>query len=205
VRALIENRLASYEPATSLEQGLLANVEGPISDRLRAAILDPGRHAAVLLGLVERTSGLTVLLTERARDLAHHAGQVAFPGGRLEGPDETTIDAALREAWEEVGLAPADVHVVAELAEHVTGTGFRVTPIVGFVDGGFVPRADPAEVEQVFEVPLDFVLDAANYRLRYRERFGSRFRTYELEYNEFLIWGATAAMLVTFRDILLKT
>jgi len=202
VRQLIEARLAAYKPPRDPTDIMLANVEGPVSSRLLEAISAPGKQAAVLLGLVERAAGLTVLLTERALHLNHHAGQIALPGGRLEPTDRSAVDAALREAEEEIGLAPAAVNVVGSLGEYVTGTGFVVTPIVGFVDGAFQARADPSEVQSVFEVPLDFVLDSANCRLHYRERFGSQLRTYEFRYGDYLIWGATAAMLMTFRDIL---
>jgi 8-oxo-dGTP pyrophosphatase MutT (NUDIX family) len=203
MRELIEARLADYAAPKTAAAALLANVEGPISAQLRRALAAPGARAAVLLPLIERPRGLTVLMTERAHHLSQHAGQVAFPGGRLEHPDEPVVEAALREAHEEVGLAAADVAVAGQLAEFATGTGFSVTPIVGFVSGSFVPRANPAEVERVFEVPLDFVLEAENCVTSYRERFGSRFRTYELRYENFLIWGATAAMLMDFRNLIL--
>jgi 8-oxo-dGTP pyrophosphatase MutT (NUDIX family) len=173
-------------------------VIGPISGELRARLAVPGAQAAVLLGLVERAAGLTVLLTERAPHLKAHGGQIAFPGGRIEAIDATPVDAALREAAEEVGLGTHEVAVAGQLPPHITGTGFIVTPVIGFIAAPFVARPDPAEVADVFEVPLGWLLDAAN-RHEYRlERFGTLFRSFEFHYAGRRIWGATAAMLVTF-------
>lgn len=205
LRRLIEARLASYNPATDAEAGLLANVEGPVSDELRSLMNAPGQKAAVLIGLVDRPTGLHIILTERAQHLSQHPGQVAFPGGRIEPGDDTLIDAALREASEEIGLEPAHVAVLNCLPEHVTGTGFVVTPVVGLVSRHFAPVPDPAEVAEVFEVPAELALDVGSYRMSYRNRFGSTFRSYALQYEGHTIWGATAAMLVCFRNIILDT
>jgi len=204
VRALIEQRLAARAVGDDPDAPVLANVVGEVSEQLREVLAQSRHRAAVLLGLIERAGGLNVLLTERAKHLAHHPGQVSFPGGRLEASDCGPIDAALREAWEEVGLAPEVVNVVGCLDPHATGTGFNVTPVVGFVPGTFVARADPTEVDSVFEVPLDFILDGANAKVSYGDRFGSRFRIYEFDYEGYRIWGATAAMLMTFRDIITR-
>jgi len=198
VRALIERRLAASAVRQESAQGAFANVEGEISAELRRALESANRRAAVLLGLVEREPGLTVLFTERAAHLSHHAGQVSFPGGLLQSETESPVAAALREASEEIGLLSADVSVAGCLRSYATGTGFAVTPVVGFVAGDFVPRPEPAEVSAVFEVPLEFVLEPGNLRCGRRERFGSRFRVYELCYEGHRIWGATAAMLAGF-------
>lgn len=202
MRALIERSLAAAQPQGDPRSRLLANVEGPVSPALLELIEQPTHRAAVLLALIERRGGWTVLFTERARHLARHPGQVSFPGGRFADSREDAVGAALREAWEEVRLEPRAVDVAGSMAQHITGTGFTVTPVVGFVGGGFEPTPDPAEVASVFEVPLDYVLDPTNMRITYRERYGTRFRVYELDYDGHLIWGATAAMLVTFRDLL---
>lgn len=183
---------------------MLASVVGEASPEFLAAIDRPGREAAVLLGLIERPRGLQLLLTQRAAHLTHHAGQISFPGGRLAEAGEAAVAAALREAREEVSLEPGQVSVAGCLDLHWTGTGFSVTPVVGFISGGFEARPDPAEVSDVFEVPLEFILDPANVRSGIRERFGSRFRTYEFNYLEHRIWGATAAILMTFRDLITK-
>ncbi|HLF10010.1 MAG TPA: CoA pyrophosphatase [Gammaproteobacteria bacterium] len=197
---LIRRQLARARGRHDPRARILANVDGPVSPVLLEMLDQPGREASVLLALIERPVGLTVLFTERAAHLKDHAGQISLPGGRLAHAGETPVAAALREAAEEVGLASGDVAVLGSLDVHLTGTGFAVTPVVGFVAGPFEPQPDPAEVASVFEVPLDFILDPLNTRATYRERFGTRFRTHELSYAGHRIWGATAAMLVTFRD-----
>jgi 8-oxo-dGTP pyrophosphatase MutT (NUDIX family) len=197
----IAERLAAATHVDPRER-LLANLEGPASAEFRMLLERPGRPASVLVPLLERPSGLTVLLTERAAHLKEHAGQVSFPGGRLASAAETPIEAALREATEEVGLPAEHVQVLGCLGVHLTGTGFSVTPVVGFVTERFEPTPDPTEVASVFEVPLRYLLDPGNVAVTYRERLGTRFRTFEIHYQGQRIWGATAAMLVAFRDLI---
>jgi 8-oxo-dGTP pyrophosphatase MutT (NUDIX family) len=183
---------------------MLANVDGPISAALRAVLEQPGRAASVLVPLLDRPGGLTLLFTERAAHLKDHAGQISFPGGRV-ADAEATVDAALREAHEEIGLHPADVEVLGPLDELLTGTGFAITPVVGYVGTRtFVATPDPTEVASVFEVPLEFALEPANIFASYSERLGTRFRTYELHHGGYRIWGATAAILLNFRDLVLS-
>jgi 8-oxo-dGTP pyrophosphatase MutT (NUDIX family) len=204
VRALIERRLAGFRPASDPRERLLAAAAGPVSRALLEELARPGIiHAAVLLGLVERPSGFAMLFTERAPHLKDHPGQISFPGGRLAAEDEGPVEAALREAREEVGLDPREVAVAGCLDVHLTVTGFSVTPVVGFIAPDFRALADPAEVAAVFEVPLDYILEPSNIRMVYRERLGTRFRTAELRYGGHRIWGATAAMLVSFRGAIL--
>jgi 8-oxo-dGTP pyrophosphatase MutT (NUDIX family) len=198
----IRRRVAAPRAPVDPRERMLANIEGPISPALRAAIDSPGRAASVLLTLVERAAGLTVLFTERAAHLKDHAGQISFPGGRLRA-DETAVDAALRETHEETGLRATDVEVLGVLDEFLTGTGFLIKPVVGYVAvGSFVATPDPTEVASVFEVPLAFITDPANVMATYRGRLGARFRTYELHHSGHRIWGATAAILVNFRDLI---
>lgn len=197
----IAQRLAAA-PKVDPRERLLAQAEGPPTAELRALLEQPGRPASVLVPLIERPSGLTVLLTERAAHLKEHAGQVSFPGGRLASAAETPVEAALREATEEVGLPAEHVEVLGCLGVHLTGTGFAVTPVVGFVKERFEPTPDPTEVASVFEVPLAIVLEPHNIAITRRERLGVAFRTYELVYQGQRIWGATAAMLVSFRDLI---
>jgi 8-oxo-dGTP pyrophosphatase MutT (NUDIX family) len=153
LRTLIEQRLRRPRSAADPRERALANVIGPVSADFLALISGPMQRAAVLLALVEHAEGLNVLFTERATHLKHHAGQISFPGGRIEGDRETAVEAALREAHEEIGLEPQDVAIAGALDTLVTGTGFSVTPVVGFVGAAFVAQPDPAEVAAVFEVP----------------------------------------------------
>jgi len=157
----------------------------------------------VLLALLERATGPTVLFTERATHLKDHAGQVSLPGGRI-AAGESPAEAALREAHEEVGLDPKTVDVIGSLDEFLTGTGFAVMPVVGVVaDQEFVAKPDPREVAGVFEVPLDVILDRNALNVGYFERHGSRLLTYELLHGGRRIWGATAAVLRNFQDVVL--
>ena len=159
-------------------------------------------RAAVLVPLVERVQGWYVLLTLRSADLADHAGQVSFPGGRIEPEDPDAIHAALREAKEEIGLPMNHVEVVGRLDTWFTGTGFEVTPVVGLVQPPQSLVADPVEVAEVFEVPLDFVLDKRNHLRRARQLRGEQRFFYELPYPHRNIWGATAGMLVNLAEVL---
>jgi 8-oxo-dGTP pyrophosphatase MutT (NUDIX family) len=158
-------------------------------------IADPSaiRPAAVLIPVVARPEA-TLLLTERAAGLAVHAGQIAFPGGRLE-PGETALAAAMREAQEEIGLAPELVSPLGALDPYLTGTGFRVTPIVALVDPAFHLVPNPIEVAGVFEAPLGFLMDPANHQIHSRELRGHTRRFYAMPWEGHYIWGATAGMI----------
>jgi 8-oxo-dGTP pyrophosphatase MutT (NUDIX family) len=156
----------------------------------------------VLVPLIERPAGLQVLLTQRASHLKHHPGQISFPGGRIELADAGPWEAALREAQEEIGLDPQYVTRAGFLQDHLVISGFRVTPAVGFVRPGFDLRLDETEVENVFEVPLEFVLDVRNHLPRDRKVAGHTVITHEIPYQGRQIWGATASMLITFARLL---
>ncbi len=200
---VIRRRLAAPRPPRDARARLLGLIDGPISPQLREVLERPGRPASVLLALLERASGPTVLFTERAAHLKDHAGQVSLPGGRI-AAGESAAEAALREAHEEVGLEPHAVELVGSLAEFLTGTGFIITPVVGVgTDREFVARADPREVAGVFEVPLGVILDRSAMSVGYFERHGARLLTYELHYGGRRIWGATAAVLRNFQDVML--
>jgi 8-oxo-dGTP pyrophosphatase MutT (NUDIX family) len=160
------------------------------------------RPAAVLVPLVDRAGGMTVLLTRRTAHLSAHAGQIAFPGGRIEAGDRDAGAAALRETEEEVGLPPDYVTLVGRLDTYVTGTGFEITPMVGLVRVPFPLTIDPAEVAEAFEVPLDFILDPVNHR-RIERTFEDRRRVFfVLPFEDRNIWGATAGMLVNLAEVL---
>lgn len=156
--------------------------------------------AAVLVPLVERRSGLTVLLTQRTDHLHHHPGQISFPGGRVEDIDSGPVTTAVRETEEEIGLARGYLEVAGFLDPYQTITGFRVTPVVAFVRPGFQLELDAFEVAEAFEVPLSFVLDPNHHLRQVRCVQGSERYYYVLSYGDRRIWGATAAMLVNLYD-----
>jgi 8-oxo-dGTP pyrophosphatase MutT (NUDIX family) len=160
------------------------------------------RPAAVLVPLVDRPDGLTILLTQRTAHLHAHAGQIAFPGGRMDPGDADAAATALRETEEEVGLPREHVTIIGGLDNYVTGTGFEVTPIVGIVTPPFPIVINPSEVAEAFEVPLAYVLDRANHHQVEREAAGRRRVFYVLPYEGRNIWGATAGMLVNLAEVL---
>ena len=160
------------------------------------------RPAAVLVPIVARAPVPTVLFTLRTANLVHHAGQISFPGGHMEDSDIRPEDAALRETEEEVGLARRHIRVIGRLDRYVTRTGFDVTPVVGLVAPPFALDPDPTEVAQVFEVPLDFLLDPANHRRDSRPVEGVARHYYAMHWQEHYIWGATAGMLMNLYEFL---
>jgi 8-oxo-dGTP pyrophosphatase MutT (NUDIX family) len=158
------------------------------------AVMPPARPAAVLVGIVAREE-LTVLLTQRTSTLPTHAGQIAFPGGKVEPGDDSPVEAALREAAEEIGLDRGFVEPLGFLDGYRTGTGFSVAPVVAIIRPGFELKPDPSEVAEVFEVPLAFLMDEANHQRHTREWRGRDRHYYAMPYGERYIWGATAGML----------
>lgn len=160
------------------------------------------RPAAVLVPLIDRVEGMSVLLTRRTPHLSAHAGQIAFPGGRIDDGDADAVAAALRETEEEVGLPREHISVIGRLDTYVTGTGFEITPIVGIIAPPFPLAARPFEVDEVFEVPLAYIIDPRNHR-RTERIFENRVRVfYVLPYQDRNIWGATAGMLVNLAEVL---
>jgi len=161
----------------------------------------PGREgapvlAAVLIALVMRDDGIHVVLTERASHLHDHAGQISFPGGRIETTDASPEAAALREADEETGLPPSHVEVLGVMPDYLTATGFSITPVVSLVRPGFDFAPDAFEVAEIFEVPLAFLMDPANHRQHQVDLPDGRSRHYySMTWNRFFVWGATAGML----------
>lgn len=198
--ATIEQRLAAAMGRPEGARLVVPRLVGRASPAWLDMLERRGRAASVLMPLIQRPSGLTLLMTERAAHLREHAGQISFPGGRLASADETPVAAALREATEEIGLAPEDVRVLGRLDMHLTTTGFEITPVVGFVTAKFEPTPDPTEVASVFEMPLALLFQADTIVEEERERLGTRILSYEINYQGHRIWGATAAILKTFRD-----
>jgi 8-oxo-dGTP pyrophosphatase MutT (NUDIX family) len=195
-RARIETRLASTRPRHAREDWLTPGVSLEESRALQAYLPAAPIAAAVLIPLVEREDDLTVLLTQRASQLKNHAGQISFPGGRIEPEDPGPREAALREAHEEIGLEARFVEVVGYLTDHILLSGFRVTPVVAFVRPGFELLLDPEEVEDTFEVPLSHVFEPANHRARRRRLGANETQVWDIQYEGHNIWGATAGMLL---------
>jgi 8-oxo-dGTP pyrophosphatase MutT (NUDIX family) len=160
------------------------------------------KPAGVLVPVFERKSGLTVLLTRRSVALKYHAGQISFPGGRMEEGDADITATALRETHEEVGIAPEHVSVLGYLAAMPTVTGFAVTPVVGVIASGVPVRVDRSEVDYAFEVPLSYLLNKNNARAADREINGHMVPIMEFQFERHRIWGATAHMLLKLREIL---
>jgi 8-oxo-dGTP pyrophosphatase MutT (NUDIX family) len=161
--------------------------------------------AAVLIGLVERSEGTQVLLTRRTDVLRNHAGQVSFPGGRLEPDDVDAVAAAVRETFEEVGIPAVQVVPLGYLDAFTTITGFRVLPVVATIASDYVARPDPNEVAEVFEVPLSFLLDPANLGSLSLEHRGRMRQVWEFSYPDQRIWGVTAAIVLNLRERLAAT
>ncbi len=153
------------------------------------------RAAAVLVGLIAYPNEVRVLLTQRAAHLRVHAGQIAFPGGKIEPQDESPAAAALRETEEEIGLSPRLVEPLGYLDAYVTGTGFRIIPVVARIEPRFALALNPGEVEEVFEAPFAFLMDEANHSLDARELGGKLRKFYVMPYGERRIWGITAGIL----------
>jgi 8-oxo-dGTP pyrophosphatase MutT (NUDIX family) len=158
--------------------------------------------AAVLVPIVNQPGGLTLLFTQRTAHLYDHAGQISFPGGRVESADANRIATALREAQEETGLCPSRVEVIGQLPDYDIPSGFRVTPVVGWVEPPFELKPDPFEVADVFEVPLEFFLNPANHHRHSDIRNGRTRYYYSMPYGDRNIWGATAGMVYSLYQIL---
>lgn len=163
------------------------------------------RQAAVLVPVIARDEGLCVLFTQRAADLPSHAGQVSFPGGRVQAGDEGPVGAALRETREETGIAPAFVEPLGMLDPYETVTGFAVSPVVGIVHPGFELKPDVREVAHIFEVPFLFLMNPANQETHTRTYQGQTRHYYAMPYDGHYIWGATAGMLINLYRRLFET
>ncbi|SFU84363.1 8-oxo-dGTP pyrophosphatase MutT, NUDIX family [Methylobacterium sp. 174MFSha1.1] len=169
-------------------------------DVLEAALARPPRLAAVLVPVVPRDDGVSVLFTQRSAHLRDHSGQIAFPGGKIDSSDPSPLAAALREAEEEIGLDRAAVTPLGYLDPYLSGTGFLVTPVVGLVAPDATLTLNPHEVADAFEVPLAFLMDVANHALHSREWRGRQRRYYAIPFGERYIWGVTAGIVRNLYD-----
>lgn len=202
LKRLIEERLkdtrAAPDPSSAVPAGFSANdVEA-----IRSFFPATPAAAAVLIPIIDHESGLTVLLTERASHLKNHAGQISFPGGRIEPNDLNPLRAALRETEEEIGLPREHVTFVGYLEPQLVLSGYWVTPVVAFVQPGFELRLDHREVAGAFEVPLLHILDEANHRSRERTLGDISVQVYDIPYRNHNVWGATAGMLMALYKLL---
>jgi 8-oxo-dGTP pyrophosphatase MutT (NUDIX family) len=189
-------RLRFDVPPGLVDPNVIPESGDPGTDRMLEIIAreQPIRPAAVLIPVVDHPQP-TVLLTQRAAHLADHAGQIAFPGGKIDVTDASPLDAALREAWEEIGLERAFIDPIGYLDLYGTGFGFRILPTVARVQPGFTLDINRSEVDDAFEVPLAFLMDPANHQLHSKEFRGMERSYYAMPYAERYIWGATAGIL----------
>jgi 8-oxo-dGTP pyrophosphatase MutT (NUDIX family) len=196
LRARAQQILRPSLSLADLEQAVPSSISDDALDGRMSelSVLAPWRPAAILLPIIDRPGGLTVLLTLRASDLRAHSGQVAFPGGKVDA-GETPHLAALREAQEEIGLEARVVEPLGWLDPFFTGTGFRVAPLVALIEPSFALTVNKLEVDEVFETPFAFLMDAANHHLEEREWAGQWRRYYAMPHEGRYIWGATAGIL----------
>lgn len=189
---------ALLDTAPGTLDGALENLTAPgdLPANLRGLLTQPLRQAAVLVPIIDYPDGPAVLLTRRTAALRQHAGQISFPGGALEEQDDGPVAAAFRETQEETGMDTSDLEVLGFLDTYLTITSYAITPVVARVPPGKFMRADPTEVAEIFEVPLDFVLDESNVRRHVGRRGDIRVRYYSIPYEDKDIWGATAGMIV---------
>jgi 8-oxo-dGTP pyrophosphatase MutT (NUDIX family) len=190
-----EHRLEHCRPA-----GLVVE-SAALREQVRAAWPSSLSAAAVLVPIVNRAQAPTLLMTVRASHLRRHAGQISFPGGRLEAQDADVAAAAVRETGEEIGIAASAIEPIGFLSDHVVLTGYRITPVVALVQPGVTPEPDGTEVAEVFELPLGLALAAESYRVGRRTIREVEVDTWELAFGSYNIWGATAGILANLRQV----
>jgi len=162
---------------------------------------DPPASAAVLIALVKRSTGICVVFTLRSKGLRSHSGQIAFPGGKLDKTDNGPGAGALREAEEEIALDPKMAKILGYMPSYLTGTNYLITPVVAVVDGAARFSPNPLEVDEVFEVPLDFIMDETSFSIFSIMRGGREHKTWQLKHEQHIIWGITANLIRNFRDM----
>ena len=202
--ALLRERLSGTRMPRDPTEAMMPSGSERWPAPLRKQLTQSLTPAGVLIPVIERASGLSVLLTQRSADLKHHAAQVSFPGGRMEEGDTDIVATALRETHEEIGIAPQDVAVIGYLPPMPTVSGYAVTPIVGLLAGPAELVVDTTEVEYAFQVPLPFLLNRENQRPAEREIFGRIVPIVEFLFDGQRIWGATAQIIIQLRKDLIK-
>lgn len=200
-----EFSVADLRRRVAIEANFLQHVDGDGDHRFnpghpRLHAVPALRDAAVLVAMVDRPGDAGVILTKRAETLRDHTGQVAFPGGRLDPDDLSAEQAALREAREEIGLDPAGVDVIARLPDYVSGSGYRIAPVIGVVRPDYRLAINPAEVDAAFEVPLSFLMDPRNHAEVRRDWQGRSWMYYDMPFGDFRIWGVTAGIIRTLYE-----
>ena len=203
-RSYITEKISSYEAGRwgsgVLRQEHLQRGDHDLNPQME--LPKTSRPAAVLIPLIRHKGGMTVPLTQRASNLKDHAGQICFPGGRIETRDVDYEATALRETEEEISLSRDQVEVIGRLDTYMTRTGFEVIPVVAFVKPPIYVKADPQEVSAIFEIPLTFLMDRTNHKRASRNVCGTTRYFYAMEYHGYYIWGATAGMLVNLSELL---
>lgn len=199
-RADFDHRAATRLAATDAVFSDVVRTDYDLNPGWPAPEIKTYRKAAVLVGLIDRGDDYGVVLTLRPESMALHAGQVAFPGGRIDPGDVTPLAAALREASEEVGVDPLSVTILGQGDPYLTGTGFSISPFVGVLPPAFTPQPHPREVADVFETPLSFLMNPANHQRHEREFKGALRAYYAMPHNGRYIWGATAGMIRSLYD-----
>ena len=205
LRRLLEERLKDTHPPTDPRDALPAGFSTQVAESVREYFPAAPAAAAVLVPIVDHEAGLSILLTQRASHMRQHAGQISFPGGRVEPTDEGALGAALRETEEEIGLSRQHVTFAGYLDPHLVLSGYWVTPVVAFVQPGFELKLDEREVESTFEVPLTHILDPANHQSRERLIGNTSVQVYDIPYGAHHIWGATAGMLMGLYRLLARS
>lgn len=158
--------------------------------------------AAVLFPLIEKNNELKVILTTRSKDLPSHPGQVCFPGGKLEKTDKNIIECAKRESFEEVGIKSDQINLLGQLDDCITGTNFKVTPVIGLIDSNYIPVLQENEVADIFEVPLDYFIEKNNQKIEYANYKNKSYSYYQYNWKNKKIWGSTARIIVNFCEIM---
>jgi 8-oxo-dGTP pyrophosphatase MutT (NUDIX family) len=162
------------------------------------------KPAAVLVPFVERNNKIHIILTKRTEHLTSHSGQIAFPGGKIDSADADAGAAALREAHEEIMLQPGLAEIIGYLPYYITGTGYRISPVLALVDKNARLEPNPHEVDYIFEVPLEFLMNPKNHRMSSRKFNGVDRNFYEMPYGDHYIWGATAGIIHMMHEKLFK-